>query len=86
MARVFENEKGFKIIKCTAEEFAEIGSPCICDNCDAKMKGVIYYVAVLNRAFCEDCYNKWYDSARRYNEDVLIEMRNFYYYAGLLGM
>lgn len=84
MAEFYENKKGFLVLKCTREEFSQIGSPCICDNCGEPIKGDVYYVAALNSGICKKCFDEWYAGAKRYTEDIPIEKNNFNYYAGLL--
>lgn len=86
MAKLVENKKRFLVIKSTLSEFSQIGSPCICDQCGEPMTGDIYYVAVLNRAMCKECYHDWYSRATSYPEDVPTEISNYNYYAELLGL
>lgn len=50
----------------------------ICDDCNALMREEdCYYVACLNRALCEECFNEWYDSAERYPEDIRWETHKY---------
>lgn len=85
MAKQIEFGK-FLIIECTAYEvYVACGGPGICDQCgQPAAKG--YYIAVLNRWFCEDCFNKWKGYARWYSEDADIERRNFDFYAPRFGL
>ena len=93
MAKIIENEKGFRLIEISAEEMREIhpemkgeGWFPICDSCGRSglKKGI--YIAVLNRWFCPKCYEKWYSSAVRYPGDARIEERNFNRYKEILGL
>ena len=85
MAQTKRNKKGFWLIECTEEEICNIGGGGICDNCGQPSdKGV--YVAVLNRWLCPKCFDEWYNTAIRYEEDSNIEFRNYQYYATLLGI
>lgn len=90
MAKIIENEKGFKVIEVTGREMLKIGCGNICDNCAEMESGTGYYVAVLNRWFCPECYEKWYGYAINYanehHSDRLIEERNFELYKILLGL
>jgi hypothetical protein len=37
----------------------------------------LYYVAVLDVAFCPDCFDAWYGGAKRYSVDMPKEQANF---------
>lgn len=93
MAKIIENEKGFRLIEISAEEMREIHPEMrgadwfpICDSCarGGLEKGI--YIAVLNRWLCPECCEKWYSSAVRYPEDARVEERNFNRYKGILGL
>ena len=90
MAKVIENEKGFKVIEISAKEMILIGNFNICDSCGIQHFGNGYYVAVLNRWLCPRCYAVWYLRASNFavasNEDARIEEKNFERYKKLLGM
>ena len=86
MAKNVINEKGFKVIKLNPVECQMIGFgfqdetsfELICDNCNALMREEdCYYVACLNRALCAECFNKWYDNAERYPEDIRWETNKY---------
>lgn len=83
MAYLVENEKKFKVIKMDHSEILNTfqGSLCICDYCNkaaTTKKGMGgYYIAVLNRIYCEDCFNKWLERAVNHPEDRQTELRNF---------
>ena len=55
------------------------GGFMVCDDCnqDIDPEDICYYVAVLNRIFCKDCYEKWAAHAKYYPEDAPIEERNY---------
>lgn len=80
MAKIEQNNKGFKILSVTGREMLQIGCGNICDNC-AQTSENGYYVAVLNRWFCPVCFANWYDYANNeatpFNADGRIEEKNF---------
>ena len=75
--KVKENDKGFKIIEMSMVEVNELfGGDGICDFCNkASLTG--YYIAVLNSWYCPECYEDWLKEAKRYDEDIPFEERNF---------
>lgn len=93
MAKIIENEKGFRVIEITAEEMRRIYPEMqnadwfpMCDSCGRADLEKGYYVAVLNQWFCPKCYEEWYSGAVRYPEDARIEERNFNTYKNRLGL
>lgn len=86
MAKKVENSKEFLVIEASAAEMrAAVGSPGICDDCCRKSpKG--YYVAVLNRWFCPECYREWLGRAKYYPQDTEIERKNYRYYKKMLRL
>lgn len=93
MAKIIENEKGFRVIEITAEEMRRIHPEMqnvdwfpVCDSCGRNGLKKGYYVAVLNQWFCPKCYEEWYSGAARYPEDARIEERNFNTYKNRLGL
>lgn len=89
MAKIIENEKGFKVIEITGREMLKIGNGDMCDNC-AELSATGYYVAVMNRWFCPICYVNWYRDATNYatehNADGRVETKNFERFKTLLGL
>lgn len=84
MAEIVKNEKGFKVISCSMSETTLFGGMGICDFCsNASFNG--YLVCVLNRWYCNDCYQEWTTTARFYQEDASYELSKFNYYKGLLN-
>lgn len=91
MARIVKNDKGFKVIALSHEEGEALGWGLrtrsedntedkyhfLCMRCNHDIEGELYYVAVLNDVMDEECYNKWYNSAKHYSDDRFIEDRNF---------
>lgn len=61
MAQIVSNEKGFKVIHVETLDMWAIGSPAKCDYCTADMATPDggYYIAVLNKIYCPQCYNRW---------------------------
>lgn len=91
MARIVENNKGFKVIVINNIEASqlEFGSPiqvCLCTFCNNIIKDEIYYIPMLNDCMCKDCYNEWLKNAVYYKEDAEFEERYFNYYAKQLGL
>ena len=80
MAKEISNHKGFKIIEMSSSEAIEVfGGVGICDSCNGNhqkdYKG--YYIAVLNRFYCQQCYDEWIERAKKYAEDEGVELNNF---------
>lgn len=80
-----ETSKGFKVIKCPRKilEAATGQIKCVCDDC-LSSPDIGYYVAVLNRWLCPKCYERWIRSAKRYQEDIWVEEKNYDFYMKLL--
>ena len=66
----------FLIIFISKEELAEIGSPCMCDNCN-KYPPFGYFIAVLNSWFCSRCFKNWTKKAKYYPQDAPKEKENY---------
>ena len=93
MARIVQNDKGFKVIALSHEDGELLGWGIrtkneedtddqyhfLCMQCNHDIKGELYYVAVLNDVMDEECYNRWYEDAIHYSDDMFIEDRNFNY-------
>lgn len=92
MAKIVNNDKGFKVISLSIEDAASLGfgpyglGACVCMHCNNIIKGDIYYIAVLNDVMDKECYDGWYKGATRYTEDIPIENRNFNHYKEALGL
>lgn len=92
MAKIVNNDKGFKVISLSIEDAASLGfgpyglGACACMHCNNIIKGDIYYIAVLNDVMDKECYDEWYKGATRYTEDIPIENRNFNHYKEVLGL
>lgn len=88
MAKVYKNDKGFKVIAATGVEMSNIGGLGICDSCGEVNLGLGYYVAVLNRWFCPRCFNDWYEVAENFaiegGSDKRVEDKNFAIYKEFL--
>jgi hypothetical protein len=77
MAKTVENKNGFLVLEVSREECQRcFHSGGICDYCNGTDKSG-YYIAVLNRWYCPECYNGWIQRAVRYMEDIRIEEKNF---------
>ena len=90
MARIVDNDKGFKVIALSTEEADNLGWGCsegqICMNCNDIIKDEVYYIAVLNDVMDKDCYENWLKRAKHYPEDKAFEDKNFNYYIMELGL
>ena len=91
MAKIVDNNKGFKVICMNNDEAANLGfgivpGDCICMRCNNIIQDEIYYVAALNDVMCKSCYEKWYANATHYADDTKYENRYFDYYSKLLGL
>ena len=91
MAKIVDNNKGFKVICMNNEEaidirFGIVPGACICTSCNNPIWGEIYYIAALNDVMCKSCYEKWYANATHYGDDAEYENRYFDYYSKLLGL
>lgn len=93
MAKIVNNDKGFKVISLSKEDaaFLDFGiyglGECVCLRCNKICSNEdIYYIAVLNDIMCKNCYEEWIKDAERYSEDVFIENKNFNYYKSMLGL
>lgn len=83
MAKIVENSKGFQVLTVSAREIITCGGYGVCDHCNyTPSEG--YYAAALNSWLCPNCYKEWLERAKRYEEDKLIEQKNFDYYCKLL--
>ena len=59
MAQVIDNAKGFKVIEMSLPESVKaFGGVGVCDSC-GRAAYTAYYIAVLNEAFCQYCYEEW---------------------------
>jgi len=77
MAKVIENEKGFKVIEISLSEVNKaFGGLGICDDCN-KASFKHNYIAVLNQCYCPECYTDFKARATYYPEDSKIENTNF---------
>lgn len=79
MARLLENKKGFKIIKLTWRETVCITDSWGLSDCCGQNSSEepLFYIAVLDRYFCECCMNAWLSGATRYKSDIEKEQYNF---------
>jgi hypothetical protein len=79
MAKVIENQKGFKVIELSLTEVNKaFGGLGICDCCNnASFKH--NYIAVLNQCYCPECYTDFNERAIYYPEDSNVEDKNFEY-------
>lgn len=88
MAEIVNNKQGFRVIKLNNNDLINVGFGHICDRCgNSFIKPYeIYYIAVLNMAFCKKCYENWISKAIKYKEDIRYEESNFEFYAKQLNL
>lgn len=93
MAKIVNNDKGFKVISLSIEDAASLGfglygsGACVCMHCNKGcLSGDIYYIAVLNDTMCKDCYEEWLKDAVKYVDDAPYEEQNFNRYKEALGL
>lgn len=55
------------------------GGFMVCDDCNIGIEPseTCYYIAVLNRIFCADCFHEWIARAKYYGEDKPFEEKNY---------
>lgn len=95
MAKNVINEKGFKVIALKPDECKQIGFgfqdetdfELICDDCNELINDELYvfYVCVLNRVLCKECFQEWYESAVYYPEDARYENGKYEYINSLIS-
>lgn len=86
MAKKVDNSKGFLVIEVSAAElFAKVGRYGICDFCNNPSE-TGYYIAVLNKWYCPECYSEFCERSKHYGEDDKIEKKNYERYAKMLGL
>jgi hypothetical protein len=84
---IVENPKNLKIFFIPSDILIEkLKSPGICDYCNIQPKFGGYYIAVLNKWYCENCYQEFIERAKVYPEDKIIEERNFKIMCKLLNI
>lgn len=91
MAHKCENSKNIAVIELTFDEADKVGFGLICDNCnDIVMLSHenVYYIPVLNRLFCKDCFKEWINSSytKHHTEDNHYEKVHYNYYAEKLNI
>lgn len=93
MAKIVNNDKGFKVISLSIEDAASLGfglygsGACVCMHCNKGcLSGDIYYIAVLNDTMRKDCYEEWLKDAVKYADDAPYEEQNFNRYKEALGL
>ena len=93
MAKNITTKQGILVIEINNKDAAKcnfgIGSDkrlVVCDNCNKDVSEKSYYIPVINRCLCEDCYNDFISHVKHYKEDSRYEI--FYYnrYAKILGL
>lgn len=76
----FRTEKGFIIIPIKNElmrKISQLPYPPVCDCCIKSGEEIGMYIPVLNRWFCNNCYNEWHEKAKYYEEDKWYEEDKF---------
>ena len=91
MARKYKNSKDIAVIEMTLDEASNIGFGPICDHCNdvsLDKNSIRYYIPVLNKLFCKECYKEWINNptTKHYEEDIHYEKLHFNYYAERLNI
>lgn len=67
------SSKGHKFIEISLKDMVnKLNSLGICDSCCSSMKNG-YLIPILNRVYCEKCFNEWVEIAKFYEEDKAYE-------------
>lgn len=79
MAKLWKNEKQFKIIElCWKEYVAATDTWGLCDICgNNSSEQPLYFVALVNQCYCKTCLDAYLKEARRYKSDFQKEQANF---------
>lgn len=86
MAYIYNNKKGFKVIRTENRlEVLMLGGIGVCDWCNDTSK-TGYLVAVLNHWYCDECFQEWYKRAVFFDEDTLIETKNYNRFLPVYGL
>lgn len=91
MAKKIENDKGFLIIEMDYLEATNnacfgFDGTIVCDQCNDIIDEKCYYIAIINRAFCKKCCDKFISTSKRYKEDIAYEKRHYNFYAEKLEL
>lgn len=72
MAKLWQNDKQFKIIKMSWKECVAITDSWGLADCCGKNSSEedLYYIAVLNQFYCKTCLDAWLSGAKRYKSDL----------------
>ena len=79
MANLWKNDRQFKIIEMTWKEYvAATDSWGLCDICgNNSAEEKIYFVALVNQAYCERCLTAYMKDAKRTKSDLQKEQSYF---------
>lgn len=83
MAKIIENKKSFKIIEMSNKECIEhfltpagVFDIPICDSC-CKPYEKGFYIPVLLRWYCQECYDEFTERQSPFESDKLFEEKEF---------
>lgn len=85
MAKIIDNEKGFKIIQTSRSEMVSIFGFAVCDYCNS-ITETGYLICVLNQWYCPGCYEGFVKRQTNHPEDRKIEERNFIAYTEMFNV
>lgn len=79
MAKLLKNEKQFKIIEMSWNEYvAATDTWGLCDICgDNTSEQPLFFVALVNQCYCKKCLDAYLSGARRTKGDFEKEQMNF---------
>ena len=83
--RIKKNSQGHRYIPVSYDEMIlDMMGLGQCDLCSkTSMREGGYYIPVLNRCYCEECFNRWSSQAEFYKEDILYEDLNIKKYSAV---
>lgn len=80
MAKLITTLGGFKVIMVESGELKKVD----CCDCCLKKDSTYFYIPVLDKWLCAECYRDWLEKSVRTEGDDYIETRNINKYKNLL--
>ncbi len=74
--KVMYTKQGYSYIKCKREDCLDWGGLAKCDSCNEDMIDNVFLIYILGQAFCQECFEKWEQRAKRYTEDIKLQEEN----------
>ena len=73
-------KQGYTAYTCALIELFAIGGFGVCDSCSRITRTSGYLIPVLNRYYCQTCFEDWLNRAEYYPEDIPFERATAAYY------